>query len=189
VTSATCAAEELASALYPVPDDSAAAMFTHRCQLVNGTLKAVEHMPVSCRDDLEAERVFITADFAFRHACEIRLSTLLCSVTATFAATPVEATPYRDLYPPIRTRFNVYRDNMRESSITRPNYGRETSAGWWAAPDPEELQRIASGGGYARRSEPRSQRRSLTPLDASANRGPCAPRICGADCANLWIQV
>jgi hypothetical protein len=50
-----------------VPDYSASAVFTGRRKFVNGALKAIEHMPVACRDDLECLVVVVSAYFALCH--------------------------------------------------------------------------------------------------------------------------
>ena len=76
-------AEELTSAFYTVSDHPAAAVLAHRSQLVNRTFETVKDMPVPGSDDLETERVFVTADLAFRHACETAPLAVWSSVTAT----------------------------------------------------------------------------------------------------------
>lgn len=52
-----------------MPDDLAAAVIANGRQLVNSAFKAVEHMPMPCRNHFETEIVIVTANFAFCHAC------------------------------------------------------------------------------------------------------------------------
>jgi hypothetical protein len=67
VTGAMCTAEKLASALDTVSDHFATAVLTDWGQFVDCTLEAVKDMAAPGRDHLEAEIVFVTADFAFCH--------------------------------------------------------------------------------------------------------------------------
>jgi hypothetical protein len=60
-------AEEATTHFYAVPDDPALAVLTDRGNGLNCTLKAVECVVRSSRNQLESLVVFITADFAFRH--------------------------------------------------------------------------------------------------------------------------
>jgi hypothetical protein len=76
VSGAVSAAEESAAAFDAVPYDLAPAVLANRRQLVNSTFKAVKHVPLSGRDDLEAQGVVVTANLTFRHVCETRLRTL-----------------------------------------------------------------------------------------------------------------
>src|SRR5687767_8443710 len=62
------AAKDLALLLDPVANDPAAAARAGRCQRVDRTFKAVEHVRLPSQDDLERLIVIIPADFAFGHA-------------------------------------------------------------------------------------------------------------------------
>jgi hypothetical protein len=60
-------AVERSFSLNAMPHDLAAAVLTHRSQLVYGTFEAVERMTVASRDYLEREIVVVTADFTSSH--------------------------------------------------------------------------------------------------------------------------
>lgn len=61
-------AEKLAANLDAMADHFTLAMLANRRNRLNGTLEAVKCVPRSRGDQLESLIVFITADFAFRHA-------------------------------------------------------------------------------------------------------------------------
>jgi hypothetical protein len=62
-----CAAEELASDLYSVPDHLTLAMLADGRHFVNRALEAVEDVPRTRSFDYNGLVVIVTADFAVRH--------------------------------------------------------------------------------------------------------------------------
>ena len=67
VSSTTRTTEKLPSSLDAVSDHLAAAVHTHRRQLVNRAFETVEDMPISCCDHFKTQRVIVAADFTFSH--------------------------------------------------------------------------------------------------------------------------
>jgi hypothetical protein len=61
------ATEERPPGFDAVADDVAPAVIADRRELVDGTLKAVEHMSLTGRDYLEREMVVVSADFTLSH--------------------------------------------------------------------------------------------------------------------------
>jgi hypothetical protein len=61
-------AEELAGVLYAMSNYSAMAVFADGRYGLNGTLKAVEGVAGTCRDELKTLVVIVTTDFAFCHS-------------------------------------------------------------------------------------------------------------------------
>jgi hypothetical protein len=62
-----CAAEELASDLYSVPDHSALAMLADGRHRLNRALEAVENMLRTCGFDYKGLIVFVATNFAVCH--------------------------------------------------------------------------------------------------------------------------
>jgi hypothetical protein len=64
--------------LYPMPDDTAAAVIADRGQLVNGTFETVESVAPARRDHLEGQIIIISANFALSHNSSLLSNSINC---------------------------------------------------------------------------------------------------------------